>query len=178
MSKTKKLAIAAMIAAACFALLYLAAVIGQVRLAVTALAGIFPAAVVIVCGSWWAFGTFAAAGILALLLLPDKSPALWFLFFFGHYPIWKALIEGLQAKIGKPWLGWALKLLGFAVCMALLYFLFGKLFAAGIPYAFSEYTAGPYILVIALLLAFVVYDIAFSILINWFRIKILPKLQG
>lgn len=178
MSRTKKLTVSALIAAVCVICLALSLVIPRVTLSLAALAGIFPAALVMVCGYAWAAGAAATAALLALLLLPDKTAGIWFLFFFGHYPIWKALIEGLQAKIGKPWLGWALKLLGFAVCMALLYFLFGKLFAAGIPYAFSEYSAGPYILVIALLLAFVVYDIAFSILINWFRIKILPKLQG
>ena len=175
MSKTKKLAIAAMIAAACFALLYLAAVIGQVRLAVTALAGIFPAAVVIVCGSWWAFGTFAAAGILALLLLPDKSPALWFLFFFGHYPIWKALIEILQTRLKKPALGWALKVVGFSVCMAVFYLLFRDLFLASLPELTSTWILG--FLAAVLLICFVLYDIAFSIMIGFFRIRILPRIK-
>ncbi len=177
MSPTKKLTLSALVAAICVVFLALSQVLPRVTLSLAALAGVFPAVTVIVCGYGWAAGTAAVAALLALLLLPVKTAGIWFLFFFGHYPLWKAMIERFQYKIGKPWLGWVLKILGFAACMLLLYFLFGQLFAAGIPYAFTEYMAGPYILVIALLLAFVFYDIAFSILIGWFRIKVLPKIK-
>ena len=87
------------------------------------------------------------------------------------------MIEKYQTKMGKPLYGWILKLLGFALCMALLYFLFGRLFAAAIPYDFTASAAGPAILILVLLAAFVLYDIAFSILIGFFRINILPKLK-
>lgn len=175
MSRTKKLAIASMITAACFALLYLASAIGQVRLAVTALAGLFPAVVVMTGGSGWALASFAATGILGLLLLPDKSPALWFLFFFGHYPVWKSLIERLQNRRGKPIIGWVLKLLGFSLCMTLFYLLFRDLFFAAIPSEASKWVIG--LLVPALLVCFIAYDIAFSILIGFFRSRILPRIK-
>ena len=61
-----------------------------------AFAGLFPAVVVIVCGYGWAAGASAAAAALALLLLPEKTAGIWFLCFFGHYPIWKALIEPVK----------------------------------------------------------------------------------
>ena len=70
-----------------------------------------------------------------------------------------------------------MKLLGFAACMLLLYLVFSDLFAAAIPYAVSQHSAGPFILIAALLGAFAVYDRAFSILIAFFRAKILPKLH-
>lgn len=175
MSSVKKLTFTAMIAALCTALLYLASLIPQLRLAVTALAGIFPAAVVIVCGFGWAAGCFAAAALLALLLVPDKSAALWFAFFFGHYPIWKSLIERYQTKTENPALGWTLKLIGFFVFLALLYFLFRDSFLGAIPQLASGWAI--WALALALALCFVAYDIAFSILIGYFRIKILPKLK-
>ena len=177
MSNTKKLSFSALIAALSVLCLAGGALLPRITLSLAALAGLFPAAAVIVCGWGWAAGASAAAAILALLLLPEKTAAIWFVCFFGHYPIWKALIERFQTRMEKPLYGWILKLLGFAACMALLYWLFYSFFAKGVPYAFTEYTAGPAILVIALLLGFVLYDIAFSILIGVFRIKILPKLK-
>lgn len=177
MSRNKKLTLSALITALCVIALAGSMLLPRVTLSLAALAGIFPAAAVIACGYGWAGGAFVAAAVLGLLLVPDKTAAIWFVCFFGHYPIWKALIEAFQTRQGKPWLGWLLKLLGFAACMALLYFAFGKLFAAAIPYDFSGSAAGPALLAAVLLIAFVVYDIAFSILIGWFRIRILPKLK-
>lgn len=177
MSRTKKLSFSALIAGLCTLVLAGSALLPRVTLSLAALAGLFPAAVVIVCGSGWAAGSFAVATALALLLLPEKTAGVWFLCFFGHYPIWKALIERLQTKLEKPLLGWALKLVGFAACMLLLYLAFRQLFAAAIPFAFQESGTGPYLLTGALLLAFLLYDVAFSILIGWFRLNVLPKLK-
>ena len=177
MSRTKKLTLSALIAAMCVICLALGAAIPRVSLSLAALAGIFPAVIVLACGFGWAAACSASAAALAILLLPEKTGAVWFLCFFGHYPIWKALIESLQTRVKKPWLVWLLKLLGFAASMLVLYFLFSRLFAAAIPYHFTERAAGPLILGVALLAAFLVYDAAFSILIGWFRIKILPKIR-
>ena len=177
MSRTKKLTLTAMIAALCLLCLAGSSLLPRVTLSLAALAGLFPAATVILCGSGWALGGSAAVAALALLLLPDKTAGVWFVCFFGHYPVWKAMIEGLASRLQKPWLGWLLKLLGFAACMLLLYFAFSGLFAAAIPYAFSEHTAGLFILTAALLAAFAVYDRAFSVLITFFRVRILPKLH-
>lgn len=176
MSRVKKLTVSAMVAALCVAILFLSALVPRVTLAITALAGIFPAAVVILCGYGWAAGCAVSAAILALLLLPNKSAALWFVFFFGHYPIWKSAIEKIQTRIHKPWMGWVMKLLGAGLCMTLLYFLFRSGFLGAIP----EAVLGRFgLLVVGLLLmvCFIVYDIAFSILIGYFRVRILPRFQ-
>lgn len=177
MNRTKKLTISALIAALCVIFLAGSLLLPRITLSLAAFAGLFPAVVVIVCGYGWAAGASAAAAALALLLLPEKTAGIWFLCFFGHYPIWKALIERWQTEHNNPLLGWLMKLLGFALCMSLLVLLFGKLFAAAIPFQFNEYSAGPYIILIILPLAFVLYDVAFSILIGWFRLKVLPKIK-
>ena len=177
MSRSKRLSLSALVTALCVICLAGSVLLPRVTLSLAALAGLFPAVTVIVCGYGWAAGAFAAASLLALLLLPDKTASVWFVFFFGHYPLWKALIERLQTKTGKPILGWALKLLGFAICMVMIYVVFEVLFFEAIPLDLTQITAGPVILIVALLAAFVVYDIAFSILIGWFRIKVLPMLR-
>ena len=177
MSTVRKLTLSALVAALCVISLALGSFVSRVSLSMAALAGLFPAAAVLCCGFGWGAGVWLTASALALLLLPEKSPALWFACFFGHYPIWKARIEGFQTRAGKPWLGWLLKLLGFAACMALLYLAFGQFFAAGIPFDFTRSAAGPWILAVALLAAFAAYDAAFSILIGWFRLRVLPRLR-
>ena len=169
MSPTRRLTITALIAALCVLCLGGSMVLPGITLSLAALAGLFPAVTVISCGYRWAAGGFAGAALLALLLLPDKTAGIWFACFFGHYPIWKGLAEGLQVKLG-------LKLLGFGACMLLLYSLFGKLFAAAIAFDFSQYPAGHWLLIGVLFAAFLAYDIAFSILIGYFRAKLLPRL--
>lgn len=176
MSRVKKLTCSGMVAALCTAILFLCAVVPRFTLAVTALAGIFPAAVVILCGYGWAAGCAVTVSVLSLLLLPNKSAALWFAFFFGHYPIWKAAIEGLQTRIRKPLVGWVLKLVGAGICLTLLFFLFQSGFLGAIPGAvLNRY--GLIVVCVLLAVSFVVYDIAFSILIGYFRIHILPRFQ-
>ena len=165
MSRVKKLTFSAMVAALCVAVMFLSSLVPRATLAITALAGIFPAVIVILCGYGWAAGCAVVAGALGLLLLPNKTSALWFVFFFGHYPIWKALI------------GWALKLIGAAVCLVLLYFLFRSGFLAAIPTAVLG-KAGVMVVCLILAICFVLYDIAFSILIGYFRIHILPRFQS
>ncbi len=177
MRRTKKLTLSAMVTALCVICLSGSALLPNVTLSLAALAGLFPAVAVLACGYGWAAGASVAAAALALLLLPEKTAGVWFACFFGHYPIWKALIEALQNKTGKPWLGWCLKLLGFGLCMTALYVLFSKLFASAIPYDYTQSAIGPAILIGALTAAFVAYDIAFSILIGWFRVKVLPRLH-
>lgn len=177
MSRTRKLTLSAMVAALCVACMALSLLIPRVTLAITALAGIFPAVVVITCGCGWAAGASAVAAALGLLILPDKTAPLWFVFFFGHYPIWKALIERLRNRLGKLWLGWVLKLLGFAVCAALLLILFRAVFTAPLPERLLGTGYGPWLLAAGLTAAFVFYDIAFSGLIAWFRSTVLPRLR-
>lgn len=176
MSRTRKLTLSAMVAALCVACMALSLLIPRVTLAITALAGIFPAVVVITCGCGWAAGASAVAAALGLLILPDKTAPLWFVFFFGHYPIWKALIERLRNRIGKPWLGWVLKLACAALCLSGLWLLFRGIFLAAAPLK-NAGTAWVVLLILALAAAFVAYDIACSILIGYFRVKILPRLH-
>lgn len=177
MSRTKKLTLSAMVTALCVIALAASSLLPNLSVSLAALAGLFPAAVVLACGYEWACGAMLAALILAELLVPVKTAVAWFAVFFGHYPLWKAGIEALQSKTGKAWLGWGLKLLGFCACMAVLYFFLRSLFSAGLSYDVSNGSLSPVIWIAGLLVAFVVYDCAFSILIGWFRTRVLPKLR-
>ena len=176
MSRTKKLTLSSMIAALCVAALGMTAFIPRITLALTAMAGIFPAAAIVACGFGWGAGVVVVTGILGFLLLPDKTAIIWFVLFFGHYPFWKLAAERLQIKLGKAWVGWLLKIAGFLLCMLLLYFLFHAAFAAAIPVNLSGIAFLAAAMAI-LCVCFVFYDVAYSILIGYFRIRILPRVK-
>lgn len=156
MSHTQKLTRAGILTAMAVVFLYAGAWVPRGGIALAALACLAGAAVLIECGLWWAIGHFAVTALLALLLSPDKTPALWYALALGPWPVLKHLIERLPSAIAR----WALKLAVFCACMAALYFLFSAAFAASVP------RMPVYVLLPALALVFVVFDIAFSRLIG------------
>ena len=179
MSTTRKLTLSAMVSALCFVFLLCASLIPGMCLSLTALAGLLVAAVVMTGGILWALGTWAVVSALGFLLLPSKAPAALFLCFFGHYPVWKSLIEGWEQKSCRRIPAWGMKLLGTAICLALMYIVFrALLFDAQAPILFySDKTWMMGLFFFALMLAFVAYDYAFTKLIGFFRFKILPLIQ-
>ena len=173
MTRVKKLTVSAVVSALCVAFLALSAPLPQLRLSLCALAGLFPAAAVILCGRPWALGAAAVAGVLGLLLLPDKTAGIWFCLFFGHYPVWKSLAE--QCK--RPALAWAIKLAGFLVCGAALYSLFREAFTSVLPSSLAESRWMLPVAAAAFCVCFVLYDLAFTRLIRWFIQRIQPHLK-
>ena len=179
MKRTKKLTVSALTAALCTVALLLGSLLPNLSLSMAALAGLFPSAVVIVCGYGWAAGLWAVVSLIGFLLLPNKGAVALFLCFFGHYPIWKAMIEAWQTRHEKPLLGWIMKLLGVCLCLAVMYAVFRSLlFSGSSPILFSSDNSLVMLLMFGgLLLGFAVYDVAFSILIGFFRLRILPRIQ-
>jgi hypothetical protein len=159
---TKKLTRAALLTALAAAAVCLGAWVPRGGLALAALAALAGAAVLIECGLGWAIGHFAAAAILALLLSPDKLPALWFVFVFGPWPVLKHLIERLRSPAAR----WLVKLAVFAACAAALYFAFTAAFTGALP------QLPWYALLPALCAVFIAYDIAFSRLIGLYMRRI------
>lgn len=167
MKPVKRLAVSAILTALCVVILYIGSLVFQLRISFAALAALLPAVAVIHCGYFWACGVYLAAGGLALLLIPDKTCAIWFLLVFGHYGIIKSLIE----RIGNRLIEWPLKLVLFATCAVLMYFLFRTVFFSALPqYAVPLLFAG-------LAACFVLYDIAFSALISFYVRRIMPHVK-
>lgn len=159
---TKKLTRAALLTALASAVLCLSAWVPRGGLALAALAALAGAAVLIECGVGWAVAHFAATAVLALLLSPDKVPALWYVFVFGPWPVLKHLTERLRS----PAVCWLVKLALFAACAAALYFFFSAAFTGALP-QFPWYALLP-----ALCAVFAAYDIAFSRLIGLYMRRI------
>ena len=74
---------------------------------------------------------YGAAGILGLLLVPDKGSALLYLLFFGLYPVIKSRAERLRTRLAE----YGLKLLCFNLALTILWFGFRGLFLPFLPEA-------------------------------------------
>ena len=165
--KTKAIAFSAILSAMSAALLYLGSVIEVLDLSTAALTSFFVVFAVIEIGGAYPYLIWICTSVLALLLLPNKLPALLYLFFAGIYPILKALFER-----HRPLFAWPLKMSSFFIM------LFGAYLAARFALGLPEVSALYDIVFVALAtLAFVLYDIAMSKIILLYLVKIRKKLK-
>ena len=114
-------------------------------------------------GKGWAFGVYAAAGLLAILVIPSKEAAVLFVVFFGYYPILKAVLE---KKLHSRLLEWIVKLLLFLSVMSVSYYLMIRFM--GIEFEeIDKYgkAAVPLLLVFGAV-AFVGYDFCLTLFIS------------
>lgn len=161
----ERAALAGVLGALSLLVLYASALVPTGRLGLVAAAGVFPAGAVVSSGLSAGFFCYGAAGLLGLLLLPDKANAVLYLVFFGLWPMVKSLIE----RLGKLALEWVCKLLFFYGVLSLLWFGLRGLLAPFLP-PVLEAQAG---LVYGLgTVAFVIYDLGFSKLIGFYRARI------
>ena len=121
-------------------------------------------AVIEIMGSYpWM--VWLVTSILGLILLPIKTPAVFYAMFFGFYPILKEKLERLSRI-----LSWILKLAVFHACIALMWGVF-KLF---LPVALEEMGGGWMLasLYVMGLVCFVLYDIALTRLITFYIFRL------
>lgn len=125
------------------------------RLGLTAAAGFFPVMAVLTAGPAAGYLCWGAAGLLGLILIPDKGMALLYLVFLGLYPVVKGSIEAL----GRLPLEWALKLLCFNAALTLCWFFLRALILPEPPAWLGESAPLVYLAGNAV---FVLYDIGLS----------------
>ncbi len=155
--RARGVALGGMLTALSLVFLLLAGVLPVMQLVFPAVAGLLLVVVVLELHIKWAWGIFAAVAILGLLLCPDKNVIIFYVFFFGHYPLLKNYIERLRSRIVQ----WLIKIPLFNVCIVLAYLVIAKLF--GVPTDAVRYG---YLFTLALAnVEFVLYDIALSRLI-------------
>ena len=140
-----------------------------------ALAGVMLIPIVIEIGKGWALCAYTAVSLLSFFIIPDKELVLCFVFFFGFYPILKAIFE----KHLKKTLCWLVKISAFAICMTAVFFL--SIYVLGISQdsftIFGVYL--PWLFLIVGTVVFVIYDIALTRVIgayvNVWRKKLLKR---
>ena len=166
--------LAALFAALCVVLLYIASIWPTGQLGLVAVASLFVAAGVIEGGKSGikvGLAVFVVSSFIGMLILPNRVAPLLFIIFFGYYPVLKSLLE----RISKNMLQWVLKLLVFNAALAIIWFALNDLFLGFMDSLPIVSEIDPQImsfaaLVIAANIVFVIYDYGFTKLI-WFYIQ-------
>ena len=151
---SRPLAYGAVSAALGVVLLYAASLLPTGKIAAVIAASLAAAFLRLRFDGRWALGCFAVTGLLGLLALPTKAPAILYLGFFGYYPILKMRVERLSAPVWR----WVVKLLCFNLVMAALYLAFRSVF----PEDLGPLASWPALMLLASNAAFIVYDCALS----------------
>ena len=155
---------AATLAALGVVLLALGSLVEVLDLSMAAIASLAVAFAVIELGGKYPLLVYLVTALLALILLPIKTPALFYACFAGYYPILKALFEG---RFSRP-VSWLFKFLTFLAAMVLTLVLGMKLlFPAGLAWQWW-YVA----LAVPLVLVLWIYDLALTRLITFYLLRL------
>lgn len=140
--------------------------------AIPAVAGLFIMITVIETDCKWALTSYLVSAFL-VFLWADPESKLMYIFFFGFYPVIKALLE----RMHKPLIEWAIKTVVFNVSVLTVYFIFAPLI--GIPVddfgILGKY--GAVILLVAGNGVFVLYDIAVSRMAMMYMYLLHPRVK-
>lgn len=166
--RSGQIALGGVLAAGALVMLWLACVAPSGQLGLTAVGGLFPMAAAVAAGRAAGYLCWGAAGLLGLILLPDKGVALLYLIFLGLYPVVKGAVESLR----RLPLEWALKLAFFNLALTLCWSLFRELFLPALP---DWLTGSLPVLYGAGNVVFVLYDIGLSRLVGWLRFRLGPR---
>lgn len=163
--QTKYLTVSAMFSALGVVFLMLGSLIEVLDISVAVLASLLTVYAVIEMGRAYPWLIWLVTSVLSLLLLPQKTPALFYTFFAGFYPILKEKLERL-----KPLASYFLKLIVFHLClgaMVAVMFLFipDALEINGMKWL-------PVALYLGSLACFVLYDFALTKIITYYLIRL------
>jgi hypothetical protein len=164
----KKIVVAGVLAALSVIILYLGCAIEVLDLTMSAIVSLLVVVIVIEMGYKYAWLTYIATAILSILLLPQKSPAIFYACFMGFYPIIKSYLERINSALVR----WIIKLVVGNAALALMFILM-SLF---LP---DEFEGGWLMLVTYLLgiIAFLMYDVALSKLITLYFVRIRDRIK-
>lgn len=164
----KKIVVAGVLAALSVIILYLGCAIEVLDLTMSAIVSLLVVVIVIEMGYKYAWLTYIATSILSIIILPQKSPAIFYACFMGFYPIIKSYLERINSALVR----WIIKLVVGNAALALMFILM-SLF---LP---DEFEGGWLMLVTYLLgiIAFLMYDVALSKLITLYFVRIRERIK-
>ena len=170
---TKKIALSAVLSALGVVFLTIGSLIDVLDLSSAAIAGFVIIIAVIELRGRYPVMMYIVISVLSILVLPNKYPALFFIFFAGFYPILKAYIERLQYIIA-----WVLKFAAFNIFLVLIMLAVKILTDRGFLPPVEDDDLNKYlesfkiIVFVVANFTFLLYDIAMSRIINLYIIKI------
>lgn len=172
MKNTFKVAFCGVISSFALVLMLLTGIIWGGTFAFPCFAGMLLTVIVVEFSPRWAYCVYAAVSLLSLILAGDKEAVVYFILFFGFYPILKSMVERLNSKVYQ----YILKYLIFNISI-ICAFLIGK-FILMIPD--EEFTFfGVYLPWVFLLLGnifFLLYDRCVTVFISLYIYRIRNKI--
>ena len=166
--QTKKLTVCAMLSALGVVLLWLGSAVEVVDVSMAVVASLLCVFAVIEYGGAAPWLIFSVTGLLSLILLPQKTPALLYLLFFGYYPIIKERLEKKRSMIA-----WIAKEIVFNAALFLLLIL-SRFLLMGL----ETEPIGLFVTVVVLAeIVFPVYDIALTRLISLYLFRVRRRLR-
>lgn len=167
----KCMTVSAMLCALGVVILGLGAIIEVIDLSVAVIASLLIVYAVIEMGGAYPWLIWIVTSIVSILLLPLKTPVLFYAMLAGFYPILK---EKIEKRCNLP-IGWVLKLgilvLSVGLIYAVSYFFLPSLL---VGYNTLPYLLGFFALV---LLCFVLYDVCLTRLITFYLVKLQKRLR-
>ena len=149
-----------MMAAVAFVLMLLGSLLDVLDITTACVASFAVVLVLLEAGYLWALLTYGTASLLSVLILGNKTPALFFAAFFGAYAILRFLIR----KIDPLWFRWCVKVLSFNLMLMVGFVFWQFVFTVG------SLEKVPFWLALIFFVlaqgAFVMYDIAIDRLIR------------
>ena len=149
-------------------ILYLGCAIEVLDLTMSAIVSLLVVVIVIEMGYKYAWFAYVATAVLSLVLLPQKTPAIFYTCFMGFYPIIKSHVE----RFGSALVRWTIKLIAGNAALIAMFVLISYF----VPDEFDGglLLVGTYILGLA---AFVMYDVALTKLITFYFIKLRDRIK-
>ena len=171
---TKKIALSAILSAISVIFLAIGSLIEVLDLSAAVLAGFIIVIAVIEIRGYYPVLMYFVVSILSILILPNKYPAVFFIFFCGFYPIFKAKIERFHYIAA-----WAVKFSMFNIFLVCMVFIVNFLVAKGFisPLENNDFSKNifenfKFIVFILANFMFLLYDIAMTKIINLYIISI------
>ena len=169
MKSTKKIALAGIFTALCVVFLFIGSLFQTLDLSAAAVGSIIVLITFIELGNGWAFGVYAAASILSMLLLPNKTAAIVFTVFAGFYPIVKVWLNKI-----KPFaLSFTVRIVCFNAMLTALIFVAKRFLGLE-----EDYLNFGVIIYALCNIAFIAYDFALERIAITYNIRIRPKIFG
>lgn len=127
-SKTAyKVALCGAVAALSMVLMMLTTVVSVGTFALPMISGILLTVIVVEFNAKWALGVYFAVSVLSFLMSGDKEAVMYFIMFFGFYPIIKEYFERIKLRVVQ----WLLKFALFNVCMVASFYI--GVYLLGVP---------------------------------------------
>lgn len=158
-SKQHKGSLIVMLCALTLLFLYLANTAPFLRITLYFISSVFIFGIMLERRPLAAFVSFFIVAFLGFVLVPDKSGMLPYLFFFGHYGIFKYFADGGRGGAAAV----VMKLVYFNVGAALIHF-----FGGGFLLAQISWNLPVWLLVILAEVVFLVYDWLFTKFSAWY----------